>query len=121
MCNSLPSDKIFDWLKLKAFADDKLNMNKKLNFVLESVENIVGKGVNAGYQHFLLFPQCFQKFSFSASLISQRCQDCVGKSSMTKTTASVTIHAFLHFLLAAIWAIFFPNPFRYHQILFNNK
>ena len=23
------------------------------------VENIVGKGENAGYQHFLLFPQCF--------------------------------------------------------------
>ena len=22
-------------------------------------ENIVGKGENAGYQHFLLFPQCF--------------------------------------------------------------
>ena len=26
------------------------------------VENIVGKGENAGYQHFLLFPQCFQCF-----------------------------------------------------------
>ena len=25
----------------------------------DSVENIVGKGENAGYQHFLLFPQCF--------------------------------------------------------------
>ena len=32
--------------------------------ILESTENIVGKGENAGYQHFLLFPQCFQKFSF---------------------------------------------------------
>ena len=29
-------------------------------FVLDRVENIVGKGENAGYQHFLLFPQCFQ-------------------------------------------------------------
>ena len=28
-------------------------------FNLERVENIVGKGENAGYQHFLLFPQCF--------------------------------------------------------------
>ena len=27
-------------------------------------ENIVGKGENAGYQHFLLFPQCFEKASF---------------------------------------------------------
>ena len=25
-------------------------------------ENIVGKGENAGYQHFLLFPQCFLPF-----------------------------------------------------------
>ena len=26
------------------------------------------KGENAGYQHFLLFPQCFLKISFSAVL-----------------------------------------------------
>ena len=25
----------------------------------KAFENIVGKGENAGYQHFLLFPQCF--------------------------------------------------------------
>ena len=35
-----------------------------MKFELERVENIVGKGENAGYQHFLLFPQCFQKLSF---------------------------------------------------------
>ena len=34
-----------------------------LKFVLGRVENIVGKRENAGYQHFLLFPQCFQKLS----------------------------------------------------------
>ena len=28
----------------------------------DRVENIVGKGENSGYQHFLLFPQCFQSF-----------------------------------------------------------
>ena len=32
--------------------------------VFDSVENIVGKGENAGYQHFLLFQQCFEKASF---------------------------------------------------------
>ena len=32
------------------------------------MENIVGKGENAGYQHFLLFPQCLQKVLFSGSL-----------------------------------------------------
>ena len=32
-------------------------------FLYDRVENIVGKGENAGYQHFLLFPLCFQKAS----------------------------------------------------------
>ena len=32
------------------------------------VKNIVGKGENAGYEHFLLFPQCFQRLSLSGSL-----------------------------------------------------
>ena len=61
--NSLPNDRILDWSKLKAFADDKINVTEKLKFVFERVENIVGKGENAGNQHFLLFPQCFQKAS----------------------------------------------------------
>ena len=30
-------------------------------FVFDRVENNVGKGENAGYQHFLLFPQYFKK------------------------------------------------------------
>ena len=34
---------------------------KIMKLLLNRVENIVGKGENAGYQHFLLFPQCFQK------------------------------------------------------------
>ena len=37
-------------------------------FVLERVENVVGKGENAGNQHFLSFPNCFQKASYSKSL-----------------------------------------------------
>ena len=32
--------------------------------VFDRVENLVGKGENAGYQHFLLFPQCFIEASF---------------------------------------------------------
>ena len=32
--------------------------------VFDRVENIVEKGENAGYQHFLLFPQGFQKVCF---------------------------------------------------------
>ena len=60
--NSLPNNKILDWLKLKAFADNNSNVSRKLKFAFGRVENIVGKGKNASYQHFLLFPQCFQKF-----------------------------------------------------------
>ena len=65
--NSLPNDKNLDWFIMKAFADNKINENKKMKFCLKRVENIVGKGQNAGYQHFLLFPQCFQKSSISGS------------------------------------------------------
>ena len=39
-----------------------------LNLFWKGVENIVGNGENAGYQHFLLFPQCFQKVLYTASL-----------------------------------------------------
>ena len=66
--NSLPNDKILDWSKLKAFADDTINVTQKFKFVLGRVENIVGKGENAAHCHFLLFPQCFQKTTFSGSL-----------------------------------------------------
>ena len=47
--------------KLKDFADDKINVTQNLKFILGMEENIFGKGENASYQHFLLFPKCFQK------------------------------------------------------------
>ena len=46
------------------YADNKMNGTQKSIFVLGRVENTVGIGENAGYQHFLLFPQCFSKASF---------------------------------------------------------
>ena len=39
-----------------------------IRYVSERVENIVEKEVNAGHQHFLLFPQCFPKVLSTASL-----------------------------------------------------
>ena len=48
--------------------DVKLKVVKMIIFVFDRVENTVGKGENAGYQHFLLFPQCFQKAFNSGSL-----------------------------------------------------
>ena len=62
--NPLRNDNIFDYSNFKAFADDKIIMTEKLKFGLGRVENIVRKGENAGYQHFLLFEQCFKKLSF---------------------------------------------------------
>ena len=52
--NSSPDHKILDLSKLKEVEHDRMN---------ERVENIVEKGENAGNQHFLLFPQCFQNVS----------------------------------------------------------
>ena len=58
--NSLPNDKILDWTKLNAFADEKLDVAKIKDSVYGMVEHIVGKRENAGYQHFLFFLKCFQ-------------------------------------------------------------
>ena len=51
-----------------ALGGNGLNVNNKLKFGLGRVENIVGKGENAGYQHFLLLLRCFQKGIFLISL-----------------------------------------------------
>ena len=59
--NPLPNDKLLDWSKFKAISDKKINVALKQQLCLGWVENIVEKGENAGYQHFLLFPQCFQR------------------------------------------------------------
>ena len=59
--NPLSNDKTLTLTKVNGFADDKINVTRKLKFVSGRIENIVGKGENAGHQHFLLFPPCFQK------------------------------------------------------------
>ena len=64
--NSLTNNKTSHCSILKGYAE-KMSVREKLKFVLGSVENIVEKGENAGYQHFPLFPH-FQKVSFSGSL-----------------------------------------------------
>ena len=48
--NSLPNGKILlDRSKLKAFADDKINVAEMKITLADRVENIVGIGENAGY------------------------------------------------------------------------
>ena len=40
-----------------------------MDFVIDRVENNVGKGENTGNQHFLLFPKCFStRFLFMARI-----------------------------------------------------
>ena len=62
--NSLPNDKILDLSRLKALADDTINVSKKLKLVLGRVENILGKGENAVYQQFFPFPKMSSKAFF---------------------------------------------------------
>ena len=64
----LPTDKVLDHSNLKYFADDKINVTYKINFVMGRVENIVSKGENACSQHFLLYTECFQNTSSLWSL-----------------------------------------------------
>ena len=65
--NSLQNDKIQYQYKLKAFADDKINVAKKFKFVSGRVENIMGKGENAGF-HIFSTSQNFQMASNTGSL-----------------------------------------------------
>ena len=77
LVNSLPNNKFLGRSELIAFKDKKIKVTDKLKFVLGRLKNIVGKGENADFQHFLLFPQFFQKVSFFKV---GKSQDCVVKT-----------------------------------------
>ena len=62
--NPFPHDKILDQTKLKAFADNKLNVTKMIISVFDRVENIVENGEIACTSNFSFFPHCFRKASF---------------------------------------------------------
>ena len=59
--------------KLKVFTDEISNVTKTITFAFHKVENIGGKGENAGHQHFLLFPLCFLKAFFLRGIRSCHC------------------------------------------------
>ena len=69
--NPFPHDKILDQTKLKAFADDKLNVKKMIISVNDRIEKIVGKGEivctsNFSFSHNVfkrLLSQTYQKVS----------------------------------------------------------
>ena len=58
---------------MKAFAYSNLNIAKMKISQFDKVEHCWGKEQNAGYQHFLLFRQCFPKSSSQGLKI----RDCV--------------------------------------------
>ena len=66
--NTFPNNRTLDETKFKVFADNKLNFANMTISLFDRVENTVGKGENTGYQHFLLFSQCFPKSSSLGSL-----------------------------------------------------
>ena len=85
--NSFPNNKILDATKLKAYADDKLNIHKMTISLFDRVENTVGKGKNTGFQHLLLFPQCF----FKAFFLVVKSQDCGKKLGIVIATGFISI------------------------------
>ena len=56
----------------KTCRHNTINVAKKLKFLYRREEDIVGKEETAANQHFLLFPQCFQKSSLEARIVWQR-------------------------------------------------
>ena len=97
--------------KLKAFANDKLNVAKMTISVFDGVESTVGKGENAGYQHFVLFPTVFFKDVFFR-VVSR---DLVVKSYISLFRGKVQILVpkcvilFMNFLLLNMYCTVFIN------------
>ena len=68
---TIPDDNNLNLAKFNAFADDKFYVTKNINTIFQMTEDIAESEENAGLpvnQHFLLFPQRFQKLSFLESL-----------------------------------------------------
>ena len=59
--NSLPNDKILDFAQIERICRQQNKCDLKTDFCFGRVENIMGKGENAGFQHFLLFRLCFKR------------------------------------------------------------
>ena len=75
ICFNLDHSKILlsvNGLTRKFFVDDKLKVAERTNFFLDKTENIVKKGENSGYLHFLLFlSTMFLKVSSARVILRQ--------------------------------------------------
>ena len=88
---------------------------KKLKYVLRWVENIVGKGENTGFQHFLLFPRFLMAFflrSFKVRIVWQR----VNLLKCVKTTDNIDLYRVIKIQICYIspWVNPLPNPKIFH-------
>ena len=73
MLNSLPNDRFLNLSKLKAFADDKVNLAEKLKLVLGGVENIVGKEEMLVTSIFTFSHSVFKRLPFQGRFKSGLC------------------------------------------------
>ena len=112
----LPNNKTLDMTKLKAFADDKSNFAKKTISLCDRVENTLGKEENAGYQHFLLFPQCFPKPS-SIGLLKVRIM-CYIKDHTDSLSPPFTEHGSC---FAAVFCQVFGHLYNKHKRVCQNN
>ena len=71
--NSLPNNKILDVTKLKACADDKLNVTRMTISLFNRVENIVEKGEKCWLPAFSSFSAVFSKAIFFRVVKSRDC------------------------------------------------
>ena len=87
--NSLPNDKILDWSKLKAFADNKINL-KCCNLITEILfgkgRKYCGKREKCWLPAFFPFPTMFSKGFFFRVVTSP---DCVVKCYIVTDTGDV--------------------------------
>ena len=56
-----PKQQIYDYSKMKEFAEDNSKFDENGRKFSKQVENTMGKGEIAQTKQFLLFPHCFQK------------------------------------------------------------
>ena len=75
--NSLPNDKILDWVKWKALTDNKINVTQKLKLVLGKGRKHFGKMRKCWLPAFSPLPKIFSKAFFFRVVKSM---DCVVKT-----------------------------------------
>ena len=119
MVNSLQNNKILDWSKFKVLvhANDKIHMTQDLNFISGRLENILGKGENAGNQHFLLFPKGFQRASFRSVVKSP--DKCVvnGEVDLMTSTSLVLVTQTLESYSFPVLRAVISNRKQYYDVL----